>query len=819
MTGEPPTETGSRPARAFTPRAVVLGTVLALTLAWVTPWNDWYLDNSYLFNNYLPPLVTTVLLVMAVVVNPLLGHRRFARGELAVITALVLSVAGLASSGFARYWSIVVAGPSRKLVRQPDEALRLGLDEDRLARAVSALRDEFAGDFAAVDHDRDGRVMAAEAWGGADTVSRDDRDGDASLSRDEYVAGRLAHDARALATWRWALPSSLFLGVPVAGGIDANDAEYHHVVDGYLEGARTAPRVAHRARVTWRGPDGVEHPRQLALSGGERERHARADVLDLDDGVGQALAGLRAGGEPVATPIGLVEILTVAPPSTVPWYAWLGPALAWAPLVIGLCLASIAAAFLVRRQWLHNERLTYPVAQATMSLIEDPRPGSRLPPVLCNRAFWIAGGFAFVVVVWRGLEAVFPGHMPFHITLEIELWRIIDGEPWTRGQGHWWVRQPHFYLTFIGLAFLVPLDISFSLWACFLGQFLITMWLSSAGFAVDGHATKVFGFGSWSMLALLILWLGRRYYWAVLTATVRRHADPAVRAAVPYLYGVVAGMALIGGWLIAHGAPVGAAACVVLAFFGLLLVIARGLAEGGIPLVVWPENINTVAFTSVGAGLPVAALLPLVLIGMVLTDPREAPLPYGTTASHLADQVAAPPRRLAATMIALAVIGAAVACASTIWFAYSGSGHSDGYAPYWYELDRLAWRTTAASAREAEFAVEHGHELTAFGLGALVTGAFGVARMLFSWWPFHPLGLAFSLCYAAEQGWASFMAAWFIKGLVMRYGGVGLYRSLVPAAIGLAVGEGAAVCVFALAKIVCTGWLGIPMAAYHSLPG
>ncbi|HYE04257.1 MAG TPA: DUF6785 family protein, partial [Planctomycetota bacterium] len=475
--------------------------------------------------------------------------------------------------------------------------------------------------------------------------------------------------------------------------------------------------------------------------------------------------------------------------------------------------------FLVRRQWLHHERLSYPVAQATMSLIEDPRPGSRLPPVLCSRAFWIAGGIAFAIVVWRGLEAVFPGRMPFHFALEIELWRVIDAEPWWHGHGHWWVRQPTFYLTFIGLAFLVPLDISFSLWACFLGQYLLTMWMRSSGWDVSSHHTKVFGFGSWTMLALLIVWLGRHYYWAVLTACVRRHRDPHVRAAVPYLYGVIAGMALIAAWLIAHGAPVGAAVCMVGAFFGLLLVIARGLAEGGIPLVVWPENINTVAFTTVGFGLPVAALLPLVLLGMVLTDPREASLPYATTASHLADQVAAPPRRLAATMIAVAIVGAVIACASTIWYAYAGSGHSDGYAPYWYELDRLAWRTSDAPGRAAEVAAEHGTELTAFGIGALATAATAVARMAFAWWPLHPLGLAFALCYGAEQGWASFMAAWLMKGLVLRYGGVGLYRRLVPAAIGLAVGEGAAVCAFAVAKILFTGWLGMPMAAYHSLPG
>ncbi|HYE06415.1 MAG TPA: DUF6785 family protein, partial [Planctomycetota bacterium] len=271
MTVESPTTDPVRPARAFTPRAVGIGVALALTLAWVAPWNDWYLDNSYLFNNYLPPTATTVLLVLALVVNPLLGRRRLGRGELAVITALVLAVAGVASSGFARYWSIVVAGPARKLVRQPDEALRLPMDQAELARVVASLRAEFTADFAAVDADGDQRIRADEAWGAA-TVARDDRDGDGALDADEYVAGRLAHDARAHATWRWALPPALFLGVPAAGATDTDDAEYQHVVDGYIDGAG---RTASCTRTSWRCRAGNANATRAARSSTSTATSAR----------------------------------------------------------------------------------------------------------------------------------------------------------------------------------------------------------------------------------------------------------------------------------------------------------------------------------------------------------------------------------------------------------------------------------------------------------------------------------------------------------------------------------------------------------------
>ena len=99
------------PPRAFTVRAVVLGLALALPIAWLTPWNDWFLRNAFLYNNYLPAIVTGVLLMLALVVNPLLGARRLQRGELTVVTALLLVIGGVVSSGFIRYWPIAVAGP------------------------------------------------------------------------------------------------------------------------------------------------------------------------------------------------------------------------------------------------------------------------------------------------------------------------------------------------------------------------------------------------------------------------------------------------------------------------------------------------------------------------------------------------------------------------------------------------------------------------------------------------------------------------------------------------------------------------------------
>ncbi len=795
------------PPRAFTVRAVVLGLALALPIAWLTPWNDWFLRNAFLYNNYLPAIVTGVLLVLGMVVNPLLGRRRLQRGELAVVTSLLLVIGGVVSSGLIRYWPIAVVTPARHLVRQP----QLGLERPLSEAAAAGIRADVAArasdEFTRLDADRDGMLAPDERY--------DARDGDA-WSRDRYVADRVASDPAAIATTAFALPHALFLRLPAAGPIDANDAETKRVIDGYIDGrgAIAAPRVGHGARVVWRDAAGVQRD-QLALSGETRREHARAGVLDLDTPLGRALAGHRVGG-PITTPDGPAEIVAIDLPSSVPWTRWIAPALAWAPMIVGMIIASIAAAFLVRQQWMHHERLQYPIAAATFSLIDDPEPGRRLPPVMTSRAFQVAAAVAFLVVGWRGMVEM--KWVTVTIPLGIDLYTAFQGEPWSRAYDYWALMTPHIFFCMVGLAFLVPLDVSFSVWFFFILANVATMWLRSDGVPVEWHHVREVGFGGFIAIAPLVLWLGRQWYGRVAMACFGLSKDPLARAAAPWLWATIAGLAAMTAWLIAHGAPPLTAVLAIATLAAGMLVIARTLAEAGVPHLGFPHDITSFMFATFGFGLPAGALMPLALIGMTLLDPREAVLPYAINASNLAERAGVPTRRLGLTMMAVALVAAVIAGGSMLFNAYDGVGHLDGFRPSQYELDKVAWRTSDAGA--TAIGATRSEDLWSYGLGAAIASLCGIARFLLASWPVHPIGLGVALSYPGGHAWGSFLVAWLIKSLVMRYGGVGLYRYLVPAAIGLIAGEAAAVCLFGLAKIIVTGVFDIPMQPYvNALPG
>ena len=54
-----------------------------------------------------------------------------------------------------------------------------------------------------------------------------------------------------------------------------------------------------------------------------------------------------------------------------PWGAWLVPLLAWASFIFAIYLMMITCMVLIRRQWMDNERLSFPLVQLPLEMIED----------------------------------------------------------------------------------------------------------------------------------------------------------------------------------------------------------------------------------------------------------------------------------------------------------------------------------------------------------------------------------------------------------------------------------------------------------------
>ena len=85
------------------------------------------------------------------------------------------------------------------------------------------------------------------------------------------------------------------------------------------------------------------------------------------------------------------------------------------------------------------------------------------------------------------------------------------------------------------------------------------------------------------------------------------------------------------------------------------------------------------------------------------------------------------------------------------------------------------------------------HKLSFFSIGATAMSLLTFLQYRFTWWPLHPVGLAVSAVWMIRNQVAAIFIAWAAKSLIMRFGGIDLYRKSAPFFIGLILGHFSAV--------------------------
>ena len=108
----------------------------------------------------------------------------------------------------------------------------------------------------------------------------------------------------------------------------------------------------------------------------------------------------------------------------------------------------------LRKQWIEKEKLTYPIIQLPLSIM-DPKLH-----LLRNRSLWfgfcITGGLTFV----NGLAVLYPVLPSIPLKRILNLHRLLTDRPWNAIGWTPVTIHPHL----IGLGFLMPIDLLFSAW-------------------------------------------------------------------------------------------------------------------------------------------------------------------------------------------------------------------------------------------------------------------------------------------------------------------------------------------------------------------
>ena len=519
-----------------------------------------------------------------------------------------------------------------------------------------------------------------------------------------------------------------------------------------------------------------------------------------------------------------------------PYAAWMTPFVSWGVFVAALAWALICLSTIVLRQWRDHEHLAFPLANVQLALPEAPAPGRVLNRSLRARGFWIA--FACVVLLHlnNGLSIYFPKHVP-EISRGFDFTRVLTERPWNFCDPS--LLKASVYFSMVGIAFFLSAPVAFSLWAfvIIVQIYKIFIGLRTGDSSVPGVNDQRFGVAV--AMLLTICWLGRRQ-WALVAKQAFRGARPG-EARGEYLsyraafWGVVGGAAALVAWLVAAGATVVGAVTIVAMLLAAYLLVTRvvvetGLLHSALPVSVLKPFEIAAAFGHVR--VPLDTFYAGAIVQGTFYDYRETIPVYVTHGLRNLDALRGGPRRadvdprLGRRVIAWIAVALAIAYATSFWsslwthyhFAVSLDAMPISPADDWGTRDNPKFQVLdpAVLYRADSYppTYDRGANL-ALGFGVAV--ALTVLRLLFTWWPLHPVGYLIYGTFPSVAFWFSIFLGWLAKCVVVRFGSASLYEACKPIFLGLILGETAAGAGWLIAAHVLHA-LGCPVLMYSVLP-
>ncbi|MFW6189723.1 MAG: DUF6785 family protein [Planctomycetota bacterium] len=463
----------------------------------------------------------------------------------------------------------------------------------------------------------------------------------------------------------------------------------------------------------------------------------------------------------------------------IPWEPWMRPLLLWGVFLLALFICLIAVMVLMRKQWVEYEHLSFPIAQvpAELCAAAGPRSGGS---ILHSGVFWLGVGTTFLLASTGGISHYLGGEWFFRVRHTVQL-----------APGPW---QLHLYLDLvvIGLVFLIPNRIAFSVWFMALAGWVFRNTMQTYQLALPngwlyGNETQHMGMGAAIIFVVSSLWLSRGHLKRVLRCALGvgdRDYDQSEPASYrTALLAIVLSLAVTVAWLRTAGLRWHLAALLILATVAIYYTMARVVAQCGVPAMsppIYPHLFVTSVFGTANLTAADEAVF-----GMHFGwhfDMRNSPMSGSAHGMYLTRG-----RRggLFWAMVAALVVAYVTACLTAVWVSYRHAGvNMDGWFFGNYPSVPWTWtRMAATNIDDPSFA-----RMVWAGVGALIMAGLTLAQRTFFWWPLHPVGMLVASSHMVYFFWASVFAAWLVKALLVWASGYSLYRQARRFMIGMVMG-------------------------------
>ena len=514
---------------------------------------------------------------------------------------------------------------------------------------------------------------------------------------------------------------------------------------------------------------------------------------------------------------GLAKGSSTVPLWELPWKAWLTPFLVWGPLVVVGALAVTALQFIVHRQWSEHEQLPFPVAQVASAFCRTDDGGRGLPSVFKDKLFW--WGFVPVLLLmthkvvsaWYPqsvppIKEIFPNLMHWWVPLSNKI-TVLKKLP-----DFWALNGQAFSFTIVGLAYFISAEVSLTMG---LGTILYVgtgaLFYYATGDLMHGGYTGSSRFGASMGCCAILIFTGWNYYRTVFAGAFFMRRDVprevgesgAVAAARVFMLTTAAFYViftfLCGSWIMA--------AFYTLFMLVMFLTLSRVVSECGIPFVQTGWLPHELIFRFFGAAAVGPHTTTFITWGssVIIQDPRECLMPYVATAVKTADDAGVRLRKLFRLLCVVVLAAIAISGAVIFYTHYNFNPMGKGWpssVPPIVPLDGVAKQFSEMKSTgifeeskmlgplaRLKFAKADTMSVKFFIAGLAATLGLSFLRFRFSRFPLHPVLFITAGSYTSIVMWGSFLCGWFVKTLVVRFGGGKVYQRFKPFFIGLIAGE------------------------------
>lgn len=462
--------------------------------------------------------------------------------------------------------------------------------------------------------------------------------------------------------------------------------------------------------------------------------------------------------------------------------AWLLPVATWSGLALSMLWVMFCMNVLLRVQWTQHEKLSYPIIELPMDITHPTGAIYRQP------ALWMGFGVAGAISLLNGLAVLVPGLPSLPIKAQ-DISVYFPSPPWN-SMG--WTPIA-FYPFAVGLGFLLPADMLFSCW------FFALWWrferVLSAYYGLSEYRpyfpyVNEQSFGIYMGVAALAVWGARRHLAEVMRQawrSGRREADEPMSYRMAVVGGTV-GFAACALFFWKLGLPLWMCFVGFSMYFAIALACTRMRAELGPPAHDLhnggPDYILTACLGT--RSMSPQTLGALTWFYWFNRAYRSIAMPYQLEAFKMGEKGRIPMRGIAVALAVASAIGLLSGCWALYALPYHFGAETNmaSHFPYfgWEAFNRLSsWIQTP---RDTDVPA-----VLAILVGLVSTFLMHLGRMQFSWWPFHPLGFAVSGSFSMSTMWLPMFIAWVCKVSALRYGGLALYRRLMPFFLGLILGD------------------------------